>query len=252
MCVIGSEIAKQLFPHGGGLNSEVKIKGKKFKVIGILEEQGSWVMGNFNPDNIVYIPIETVFKYYQKENFRSITIIAKAPNSLAVDQMKEEAIGLMRRVRGLKYNEDNDFSINQQEGLLNNIDQTVGVIQIAGLFITGLALFVGAIGIMNIMFVSVKERTREIGIRKAIGAKRRAILGQFISEAAIICLIGGLIGLALAALLSLAINQFLPTSIQIDAIILAVGISLVTGVVSGFAPAYTAAKIDPVDALRYE
>ncbi len=252
VAVIGHEIAKKLFPNGGGVDREIKIKGVKFKVIGILEEQGSWVMGDYNPDNIVYIPIGTIYKYFQRESFRSITIVARAPNSLSVDLMKEEAIGIMRRVRGLKYNEENDFSINQQEGLLENINQTVGVIQIAGIFITGLSLFVGAIGIMNIMFVSVKERTREIGIRKAIGAKRSAILGQFISEAAIICLIGGMIGLALASVLSLALNQFLPTSIQVDVIILAIGISIITGILSGFAPAYTAAKIDPVDALRYE
>src|SRR3989339_520894 len=169
-----------------------------------------------------------------------------------VEAVKEEAVGIMRRVRGLKYNEKNDFSINQQEGLLSNINQTIGVIQIAGLFITGLSLFVGAIGIMNIMFVSVKERTKEIGIRKAIGAKRRTILGQFITESAVICLFGGLVGLGIATLLSLIVNQFLPTSVQVDAVILAITISIITGVLSGFAPAYTAAKLDPVEALRYE
>ncbi|MDQ7818474.1 MAG: ABC transporter permease [Melioribacteraceae bacterium] len=252
ICVIGFEIAKNLFPRGNAINQDIKIRGQKFKVIGVLSEQGSWVMGNFNPDRQVFMPIGNVFKYFQSQSFRSITINVKAQNSLIVEDTKEEAIGIMRRIRGLKYNEKNDFSINQQEGLLTTINQTVGVIQIAGLFITSLSLFVGAVGIMNIMFVSVKERTKEIGIRKAIGAKRRSILGQFITESAIICLLGGLVGLILAVLLSMVVNQFLPTTVQADTVIMAIVISLLTGVISGFAPAYTASKLDPVEALRYE
>jgi putative ABC transport system permease protein len=158
----------------------------------------------------------------------------------------------MRQIRGLSYDEENDFAINQQEGLMENYNSVVGVIQIAGLFITGLSLFVGAIGIMNIMFVSVKERTKEIGLRKAIGAKKRTILGQFILESSTICLLGGLIGLLIAILLSMLVNQFIPTSVQYDAVVIAIMTSLIVGVLAGLAPAYTAAKMDPVDALRYE
>ncbi|MCF8262026.1 MAG: ABC transporter permease [Melioribacteraceae bacterium] len=252
VCVLGYTVANQLFPMGYPIGQYVKIKGKKVKVVGVLEEQGSWVMGDFNPDNQVYLPIGIIHKYFQNETWGSVTINVRAPNSLMVEDVKEEAIGVMRRVRGLTYDQKNDFSVNQQEGLLTNINETIGVIQIAGYFITGLSLFVGAIGIMNIMFVSVKERTKEIGIRKAIGAKKRAILGQFISESAVICLIGGMLGLLLAIVTSLIINQYLPTTIQEDAVILAVVISLITGILSGFAPAYTAAKMDPVEALRYE
>ncbi len=253
VAVIGSEIAKKLFPLGGAMNQFIKISGKKFKVVGVLEEQGSWLMGNWNPDNQVYVPIQNIFKYFVSRHSNSITINVRASGSQNVDATEEEAIGIMRRVRGLKYDEKNNFSINRQDGVLKNIDQTVSVIQIAGFLITGLALFVGAIGIMNIMFVSVKERTREIGIRKAIGATKRTILGQFISEAAIICLIGGLIGLGFAIIGSMAIAQFdFPVTIDVDAVILAISISLITGILSGVAPAYTAAKLDPVDALRYE
>ncbi|KAB2840600.1 MAG: ABC transporter permease, partial [Melioribacteraceae bacterium] len=132
--VLGYSIADKLFPLGNALGNEVKMKGQKLKVVGVLEEQGSWVMGNWNPDNLVYVPIGFVFKNLQRENFRSVTINVRAPNPLMVEAVKEEAIGVMRRVRGLTHDEPNDFSINQQEGLLSNINQTIGVIQIAGLF----------------------------------------------------------------------------------------------------------------------
>lgn len=252
VAVIGSEINKQLFPRNDALDKTIKIGGVNYKVVGVLAEQGSVVLGPFNPDNQVFIPIGTIFKNFVSRHRNSVTINVRAASPELVDETKAEAIGIMRKIRGLTYDEENDFSVNQQEALQQQYNSVVGVIQIAGLFITGLSLFVGAIGIMNIMFVSVKERTKEIGLRKAIGAKRRTILAQFLLESSVICLLGGLVGLIAAILLSLMLNQFFPTSIQYSVVIIAILISLLTGIISGLAPAYTAAKMDPVDALRYE
>jgi putative ABC transport system permease protein len=250
--VIGSEVANKLFPRGDALDKDIKIGGVTFRVVGVLTEQGSFILGAFNPDNQVFVPIGTIFKYFMGESHGTITINVRAQSPALVEETKIEAEGIMRKVRSLMAGDEDDFSINQQEALMDNYNKVVGVIQIAGLFITGLSLFVGAIGIMNIMFVSVKERTREIGVRKAIGAKRRTILSQFLLESASICLMGGLVGLIIAIATSLVLNRFFPTSIQLNAVVLAIGISLATGVAAGLAPAYTAAKMDPVDALRYE
>lgn len=250
--VLGSEISIKLFPRGDALDKIIKIGPVNFKVVGVLTEQGSTLLGAFNPDNQVFVPIGTIFKNFTSRHFGTVTINVRAASPEMLEETKAEAEGVMRKIRGLSHSEPNDFTINQQEGLTNFLDSITIVIKIAGLFITSLSLFVGAIGIMNIMFVSVKERTREIGLRKAIGATRRTILTQFLLESSVICLIGGIIGLIAAILLSFMLNQFFPTSVQYDVVILAIVISLLTGIVSGLAPAYTAAKMDPVDALRYE
>ena len=252
VCVLGFQVAKDLFPLGNAIDHFVKIGAVNFKVVGVLAEQGSFLLGNFNPDQRVYVPIGTVFKYFAGHRMRSISIEVRASGPAMVADTKAEAEGIMRKVRGLTYDQKNDFGINQQEALVDAYNQRVGVIQLAGLFITGLSLFVGAIGIMNIMFVSVKERTKEIGLRKAIGAKRRTILAQFLLESSTICLLGGIAGLIAAILLSFLVNQFIPTSVQYNAVVVALGVSLFTGIISGLAPAYTAAKMDPVEALRFE
>jgi putative ABC transport system permease protein len=169
-----------------------------------------------------------------------------------MEDAKEEVRSVMRAIRRIAPGEPDDFGIHQQDQFVQMFHQVAGTIAAIGLFITGLSLFVGGIGIMNIMFVSVAERTREIGIRKAIGAKRRSILLQFLMEAASICLLGGLIGLGLAWPLTLVLQRFMPAVLSPLVVGLALTVSLITGVLSGFFPAWRAARMNPVDALRNE
>ena len=158
----------------------------------------------------------------------------------------------MRQIRGLKPTEKDDFAVNQTMAFENVYNQIKFAIGGVGIFITILSLVVGGIGIMNIMFVSVKERTKEIGVRKAIGATKKMILTQFLMEAIMICVIGGIIGLTLASLLSLIINQFCPSTMPIWLAITSISLSIFVGIVAGVVPSYRAAGLDPIDALRYE
>jgi putative ABC transport system permease protein len=169
-----------------------------------------------------------------------------------LDEAREELRQTMRHIRRLPPNQGDDFAINQQDQIVELFHRLTGRIALIGLCITSLSLFVGGIGIMNIMFVSVAERTREIGIRKAIGAKHRTILLQFLIEAACICLIGGFIGVGIAWLATLAAQHFLPTYLSLNIVIMALLVSLLTGLISGFLPAWRAARMNPVDALRNE
>ena len=168
---------------------------------------------------------------------------------------RDELTGDMRRIRGLAPEQKDDFSINEQEGLRNSIGPVKAGIAGAGLFITGLALFVGAIGIMNITYVSVRERTREIGTRKAVGAKRKTIMLQFLVEAVSLCLVGGVVGVVLSWLMSAAVAAAFPSfpmTFSVGLVLVGLIVSTLTGIVSGFAPAMAASRLDPIEALRYE
>ena len=249
VCVLGSQAWTNLFKGGNALGEKVYVGGHPFEVVGVLERQGDF-LGAFSLDNQVVIPIGTFTANF--DPFPDCTIQIKTVSVGVMDDAREEVRGIMRRVRHLSANQEDDFAINQQDQFLETFNRVAKVIASVGLFITSLSLFVGGIGIMNIMFVSVAERTKEIGIRKAIGAKRRAILLQFLTEAASICLLGGLIGLAIAWPLTLLLGKFMPASMSPLIVAAALGVSLVTGVVAGFIPAWRAARLNPVDALRAE
>jgi len=249
VCVIGTEVATNLFRDEPPLGNKIKVGDQTFEVIGVLEKQGTF-LGLISLDNRVIIPLKQLIAGFQNNPDLAVEVKAKALVSL--DDAHEELRQAMRRIRRLAPNQPDDFAINQQDQIVAMFYRLTGTIAVIGLFITGLSLFVGGIGIMNIMFVSVTERTREIGIRKAIGAKRRTILLQFLTEAACICMLGGLIGLAIAWPLTLVVQRFLPATMSLTVVGIALLVSLVTGVVSGFLPAWRAARMNPVDALRSE
>ena len=249
VCVLGTNIANRLFANETPIGKFVKLGGHPVEVVGVIDKQGSF-LGLPSLDNQVIIPAALLVGAYMREPDYNIEV--KVDNVSQLDDAKEELRGLMRRARHVAPNDPDDFAVNQQQMIIDVFDRVVGTVGVVGLVITSLSLFVGGIGIMNIMFVSVAERTREIGVRKAIGAKNRTILLQFLIEAAVICLMGGLLGLGMTYGLTFAVSRIMPASMSLRVVGLAIVVSLVTGVISGFLPACRAARMNPVDALRNE
>lgn len=246
--IIGSGIQDAFFEYQNPIGKYIKIDGIKFRVIGVLEKQGKF-LGLFSVDNQAILPLGAYTRLFSKRGFMRLSVKV---NEQKIDDAKSELQAVMRRIRGLKPGEKDDFAINQTKAFETQYNTLKYAIGGTGLFITILSLIVGGIGIMNIMFVSVKERTCEIGVRKAIGATPNMILTQFLFEAITICVIGGLIGLTLAFGVSFFINKIFPSTLPLWLSISSIIMSIFVGVISGIVPSYQAAQLDPIEALRYE
>ena len=245
---IGDGIKEEFFGFEDPIGKYIKIDNEKFRVIGVLEKQGKF-LGLFSTDKQAILPIGAYNRVFSKRGWMRLSI--KIPEE-KIEEGLDEIYSVMRHIRGLKPNQKNDFAINQTKAFEKNYNMLKIAIGGTGTFITLLSLIVGGIGVMNIMFVSVKERTREIGVRKAIGATKGMILGQFLMEAISICLIAGLLGLMISYVFSILLNQVFPSTLDMRLAGFSIFISILVGVISGIIPSYRAANLDPIDSLRYE
>jgi putative ABC transport system permease protein len=254
VCVIGSAIRDGVFRGINPLGKTLRIGRTDFVVIGVMEKQGGGFMGGPNFDRQIHVPITSWVKAFGgNRNRTNLNIAIKAPRQESLEELEYTVIGEMRKLRQLRPSEPDNFSINQLDTLTGTFSNVMGIVLLVGLLVTSISLLVGAIGVMNIMFVSVTERTKEIGLRKAVGATRKSILLQFLFESATICFTGGLIGIALAAGVTAIINAtVMPASPSIPIVVIAILISIGVGVAAGVAPAMRGARLDPIEALRHE
>jgi putative ABC transport system permease protein len=255
ICVLGKDLVKSLFPYEEPIDKELKINGKPFKVVGVMEPLGNFL--GQSRDNTVFIPITTFDKYYPGEQpFPEVVfVIIVRPKSRAyVKSAIDEMTDILRRRRHDAPGAPSTFGISSQDALLDIYNQLTGATALVLTAISFVALMIGGIGVMNIMLVSVTERTKEIGIRKAVGATRLNILSQFLIEAVVLTAFGGVIGLALGEVASLLTNKYspLPAFVPLWAIVVGIGISTAVGIVFGLWPAWKAARLDPIEALRWE
>ncbi|HKC64148.1 MAG TPA: ABC transporter permease [Pyrinomonadaceae bacterium] len=254
ICILGTDVAHALFPYEDPLDKDIKINGNTYRVVGLMEP-----LGNFfgqSRDNTVFIPITTYEKYYPDlpAPESSFFIIARPISRAYVKSAMDEMNDILRRQRRVRPGEPDNFAVTSQDSLLDIYNQLTGATALVLTAVSFVALMIGGIGVMNIMLVSVTERTKEIGVRKAVGATRSNILSQFLIEAVCLTAIGGVAGLIVGEVASVLVNKYspLPAFVPLWAIAIGLGISAAVGIIFGLWPAWKAARLDPIEALRYE
>jgi putative ABC transport system permease protein len=250
VCVLGSGLATNIFPNSTAVGEQVKIDGIDYTVIGVLESRGA-SLGS-DQDNFAVVPITIGLNRYGR--WRSLNILVQARDSASYDATLEETRGAMRVIRKVRPGQDEDFEIASNDSMIEQFNSFTRDVRIGVAVVSSIALLAAGIGIMNIMLVSVTERTREIGIRRAIGAKKRNIMAQFIMEAVVLCEVGGVMGVIMGILGGNVTAYFLklPPVIPMDWVIIGLAICSVVGIVFGTYPAWKAANLDPIESLRYE
>ena len=251
VCLLGSDVVLKLFPGEEALGQGVRMNGQNYTVVGLLAPKGTAFGGN--PDALVITPISRFLAVYGR-SMRSINLNVQAPSQAELAATQEKSVGMMRLVRGLRPEDLNDFEIFSNESLIDAFNKIADVVSAGALIISAIALLASGVGVMNIMLVSVTERTKEIGIRKSIGAKKRSILLQFLAEAVALSLIGGIAGVAVGVGCGNAAAYFMNTEINFPWMWAGIGLVVCggIGVIFGLYPAWKAASLDPIEALRYE
>ncbi len=249
--VLGYEIAEGLFGTSDPLGKNIRLYGQRFTVIGVIAKQGAGFFGDSN-DTSVYLPANFLRRMYGDSDAMTPVIVLKPVKGVDMEAYKAEVAQKLRAIRGMKAGEMDNFFVNVLSGFTDFIDGILGTLRTAGIFISIFSFLVGGFGVANIMFVSVKERTNLIGIQKSLGAKNRFILFQFLFEAVMLCLIGGIIGLFIVWLLSLLLTNLLEFEFVLSFwnIFIGAGLSIFVGIISGILPAISAANLDPVEAIR--
>ena len=251
VCVLGRALAKTAFPFGSAVGEEIKINGYKYAVVGVLAPKGGSLEGN--QDNFAIIPVTTALNRYGRW-WDDLTILVQARDAASYDDCIEQVRGILRAARKVPPGQPDDFELFSNNSLIEQFESFTRAVRVGVTIVSSIALIAAGIGIMNIMLVSVTERTREIGVRRAVGAKKRNIMTQFIMEAIVLCEIGGVIGVVLGIVGGNVLAWYLkvPPAIPVDWIVLGLVICSIVGVVFGTYPAYKAANLDPIDSLRYE